>query len=117
MKTMNEIFSTNLRNMLYTRNKSQVQLAKAVGVTETSVSHWVNGLVVPRSKMVDKICKYLRCSSDDLMVDHSKPVELAPEDVITEELKARPRLFRLIFYAMKLSDEELDALIEQVVRK
>ena len=109
--TMNEIFSRNLRNMLYARNRSQVELAKALKVTETSVSYWVNGSVVPRHKTVDKICQFLNCSRDDLMVDHSQTVELAPEDVLAEEMRDRPKLFRLMFYASKLTDQELDDLI------
>ena len=109
--TMNEIFSSNLRNMLYARNKTQIELAKAVGVSESSVSFWVNGTTVPRHKTIDAICQYLRCSRDDLMQDHTQVVELAPEDVIAEEMRDRPKLFRLMFYASKLSDDELDELI------
>lgn len=35
-KSMNEIFSTNLRNALYMAGKTQAELAKAVGVTEVT---------------------------------------------------------------------------------
>lgn len=109
--TMNEIFSTNLRNMLYARNRTQAELAKAMNVTETSVSFWVNGSVVPRHKTVDRICQYLKCSREDLMQDHTQEVELAPEDVIAEELRDNPKLFKLMLYASRLSDTELDELI------
>lgn len=39
-KTMNEIFSTNFRNALYLAGKTQADLARATGVSETSVSNW-----------------------------------------------------------------------------
>jgi hypothetical protein len=51
---------------------------------------------------------------EDLTTDHSKPVEYAPEDIIAEQINENPRLMRLMMYAMKLSDEELDRLIEDI---
>lgn len=42
-RTSKKIFSENLRNKLFAKNKNQAQLAKFVGVSQTSVSHWVNG--------------------------------------------------------------------------
>lgn len=112
MKTMNEIFSYNLRNMLYAKNRTQVELAKALKTSETSVSYWVNGSVMPRQKKIDEICQYLKCSREDLMVDHEQVAELAPEDVMAEEIRDNPKLFRLMFYAMQLSDESVDQLIK-----
>ncbi len=113
-RTSKEIFSENLRNKLFAKNKNQAQLAKFAGVSQTSVSHWVNGEIMPRPKMVDKICVFLNCSPDELMTDHSKPIEYAPEDVIAEQLHERPMLMRLMMFAMKLSDEEIDKLIKEI---
>ena len=113
MKTMNEIFSHNLRNMLYAKNRTQVELAKAVNVSETSVSHWVNGDVVPRPKKVDEICAYLKCAREELTSEREQVAELAPEDVMAEELRENPKLFRLMIYAMRLSEESLDELIKR----
>lgn len=114
MKTMKEIFSENLRNQLYLKRMSQSELAKKLNITEASVSKWVQGVTTPRSKKIDEICTVLRCTIDDLTVDHSRTVELAPEDVMAEELRENPRLFKLLFYASKLSDDELDDLIARI---
>lgn len=111
MRDIKSIFSENLRNKLIAKNKTQAQLAKFVGVSQTSVSLWCNGEVMPRSNMVDKIAKFLVCPSDELMTDHTKEVELAPEDIIAEAIHENPRLFRLMMYASRLSNEELDELI------
>lgn len=107
-----EIFAENLRNMLTARNKKQVELAKYLNTTKATVTHWVNGDNVPRLNTIDRICVFLSCSPEDLTTDHSKPVEYAPEDVIAEQLRENPRLMRLMLYAMKLSDGDLDKLIE-----
>lgn len=92
-----------------------MQLAKAVNVSETAVSHWVNGDVVPRPKKIDEICRYLNCTVEYLTTDHDKVVELAPEDVLAEEIRKNPRLFRLMFYASSMSDSELDVLIQKAL--
>lgn len=113
-KDIRQIFSHNLRGRLELKNKSQADLARAVGVSQVSVSNWVNGEILPRPKMIEKICNYLQCSADDLLTDHTREVELAPEDVIAEEISNRPRLFKLMLYAARLTDTELDDLIERV---
>lgn len=64
--------------------------------------------------MIDKLCTFLHCSVEDLTTDHSKPVEYAPEDIIAEQINENPRLMRLMLHAMKLSDAELDKLIEDI---
>ena len=107
-----EIFATNLRNRLYAKNRKNADLARFCGVSQTSVSHWINGMILPRPKMIDKIALYLGCTSDDLMTDNSKTVQLMPEDILAQEIKDRPLLFQLMFYASKLSDSELQDLIK-----
>ena len=114
MKTSKEIFAENLRDMLITKNKKQSDLAKFCGTTEATASRWVNGESMPRADMLDKICNYLRCMPDDLLKDKNKVVEMAPEDVLAEELHNNSRLFRLMYYASRLSDEQLDSLISIV---
>ena len=114
MKSTLEIFSENLRNQLFAKRKTQAQVAKHLNVTEATVSRWVNGVAMPRTDMLDRLCTFLMCSADTLMTDHSKPVTLLPEDVIAEELHNNPKLMRLMFFYMKMSDDELDKEIERL---
>jgi transcriptional regulator with XRE-family HTH domain len=116
MRTSTEIFAENLRNLLIAKNKKQADLARFTGATSATVTYWCNGQAMPRAKMIDKICLFLGCSVEDLTTDHNKPVEYAPEDIIAEQIKDNPRLMRLLFYAMKLSDNDLDKLIEDLKR-
>jgi transcriptional regulator with XRE-family HTH domain len=110
--TTTELFASNLRNQLFAKKRTQSDLARALKTSPTTVSRWVNAEQMPRSATIDKICVYLHCTSEDLMADHSKPVQMLPEDVLAEEMNERPRLFRLMFIASKMSDENLDALIQ-----
>lgn len=54
-KEFNEIFSGNLVRYLESRNMSQNELAKYLGVSPTSVNNWCRGLKSPRMDKVDKI--------------------------------------------------------------
>lgn len=111
MKTSTQIFGENLRDMLIAKNRTQADLKRYLKVTDTSVSRWANGQAMPRPAMIDRICVYLGCTPEDLLADHTKVVELEPEDVIAEEIKNNSRLFRLMFYATKLTDDQLDKII------
>ena len=117
MKTSQEIFSQNLNNLLIAKRKTQSDLARFLDTTPTTVSKWANGKAMPRAKMLDGICRFLVCTQEDLMTDHSKVAVMLPQDILAEEIENNPRLMRLMFYFMKLSDEELDKEIERISRK
>ena len=115
-KPMNEIFSANLRNALYMAGRTQSELARAVGVTDVSVSKWVNGTAVPRPKMIEKICMFLRCRREDLLLDHTKTAMLAPEDVLAEEMRKRPDLYVAFNELMNLHSEDLKLVLSFIGR-
>lgn len=117
MKTSQEIFTQNLNNLLIAKQKSQSDLARFLKTTPTTVSKWANGKAMPRPAMLDRICVFLNCSAEDLMTDHTKVVVMLPQDILAEEIENNPRLMRLMFHFMKLSDAELDKEIERISRK
>lgn len=117
MKTSREIFATNLRNKLDAKQKKQSDLARFLGVSAVAVSRWVNGDAMPRAEMIDGICRFLVCTPEDLMTDHSKTVVMLPQDIIAEEIENDPRLMRIMFYCMKMTDAEKDTLIERLAGK
>lgn len=106
------VFSTNLRNKLMARRNTQKELARYLDTSETSVSHWINGTILPRPKTIDRIAQFLCCSTDELMTDHSKTVELKPTDIIAEAISERPLLMTLFLVADKASDEKIRECIE-----
>jgi transcriptional regulator with XRE-family HTH domain len=115
-KNMTEVFSTNLRNALYMAGKTQAELAKAVNVTEVSVSKWMNGVNVPRPNKVDEICRVLRCSREDLMVDHDRQVMLAPEDALAEEMRLREDLYTVFNSLLRMNDSDLKLVTDLIKR-
>ena len=111
-KDLKSIFSTNLRNKLSAKQRTQKELAKYLNTSETSVSHWVNGTILPRPNTVDKIATFCGCSVDELMTDQTKTVALAPSDIIADTIIERPMLMSLFLVASKASDEKIQECIE-----
>lgn len=112
MKTTIEIFSANLRRLLEEKKKTQRQLARYIPTTEGTVSRWVNAEAMPRNATMDKVCAFLMCSPEDLMLDNDKTAVLLPEDVIADEIRERPLLFKLFLVAMRASDKEIENCIK-----
>ena len=71
-KETQRIFSDNLRYYLKLNNKTQLDLANAIGVSNTTINNYVKGYNAPRMDKVDKICKYLDVSRSDLMEERIK---------------------------------------------
>ena len=109
-KPMTEIFSHNLRNALYMKGMTQAELAKAVKTTEVSVSKWINGAVVPRPKMVDEICRVLKVTRADLMIDREKTALIAPVDVLADEMRQRPELYNLFSSILSMNSNDVELM-------
>lgn len=61
--TLNE----NIRRLRLARNISQVDLAKALGVTKQSISNWENNNIQPSIDMLIRICEYFAVSTDYML--------------------------------------------------
>lgn len=71
-KETQRIFSDNLKYYLKLNNKTQLDLANAIGVSNTTINNYVKGYNAPRMDKVDKICKYLGVSRSDLIEEKIK---------------------------------------------
>ena len=67
----NILFSKNLNYYLKREGKSQLDLAKHLGVSTSAVSAWCRGLKTPRMDKVDAMCEYFGIKRSDLMEDKS----------------------------------------------
>ena len=71
-KETQRIFSDNLKYYLKLNNKTQLDLANAIGVSNTTINNYVKGYNAPRMDKVDKICKYLGVSRSELIEERIK---------------------------------------------
>ena len=59
---MNSIKKQRLINEL-----TQEDLASKMGVTQSAVTKWENGVTFPRAELLPKIAQILNCSVDELL--------------------------------------------------
>ncbi|MBD5534023.1 MAG: helix-turn-helix transcriptional regulator [Lachnospiraceae bacterium] len=72
--TLNE----NIKQLRMARNLSQVDLAKALGVTKQSISNWENNNIQPSIDMLIHLAEYFSVSTDYLLgLDQRKYVEIS----------------------------------------
>lgn len=70
---INSIIAKNITRLLERHNKTQLELAEYMHVSQATVSNWCKGLKMPRMSKVDMICSFFSIERSDLMEesDHS----------------------------------------------
>lgn len=51
---------------------NQVELAKAVGVSKSTVNTWLSGRSYPRIDAIQRIADVLNCDTDDLVTENTE---------------------------------------------
>jgi len=67
-----EVFSKNLKSLIESRGIDQRILADYLGISEMSVSNWVNGLKYPRMGNIQKMADYFGVLKSDIIEDKNK---------------------------------------------
>ena len=58
-------FGMRLRNLMFLKSITQTDLSEKTGISQTTISGYLNGKGTPSFYNVDKIAKALKCSTDD----------------------------------------------------
>lgn len=66
-----QIFSKNLLNYLSMKNKSQKEVADAIGVSPQTFNTWCQGIALPRMGKVQRLADYFGIEKSDLIEDKS----------------------------------------------
>lgn len=77
-KSIQETFSKNLKKLLNERDKTQLELAKSIGVSNTTINNYVMGYNMPRMDKVDKICSFFGIKRSDLISEPQPFLDLIP---------------------------------------
>jgi transcriptional regulator with XRE-family HTH domain len=72
-------FGERLQDLRVQRKESQETLARAAGVTSSSVSRWERNLAVPNSKELVAIAKHYKVSLDHLLLGEIPAVAAQPD--------------------------------------
>lgn len=85
-KSIQNIFSYNLRRLLMERNKTQLELSKYIGVSNTTINNYVKGYNMPRMDKIDKICRFFNIKRSDLL--ENKQISESQQTNAPEKLKS-----------------------------
>lgn len=85
-----ENFRKNLRKYMDECRINQVDLAKAVGVSKSTVTTWLSGRAYPRIDIIQRLADVLECATDDLVAGKTD-AEIEAEQIS----KDQKILFRL----------------------
>ena len=66
---LNNIIAKNISKQLVLHNKTQLELAEHMNVTQATVSNWCQGIKMPRMKKIDMICEFFSINRSDLLND------------------------------------------------
>lgn len=66
-----KIFSINLLRYLSLNNKSQKEVADAIGVSPQTFNTWCQGIALPRMGKVQLLADYFHISKSDLLEEHT----------------------------------------------
>lgn len=60
-------FSDSLYELMKERKISQRELAERTGLTESAISKYINGTIIPKATSIVKLAIALDCTTDDLI--------------------------------------------------
>ncbi|MBQ8405822.1 MAG: helix-turn-helix transcriptional regulator [Clostridia bacterium] len=66
-KDLNEIISQNIKAEIENSGKSKSEIAKALGVSNPTISQYISGRIQPSLATLSKLCSFLDCSADDIL--------------------------------------------------
>ena len=64
-KPLEKIISENIRREIETSGKTKSEIARAIGVSNPTVSQYCSGRAQPTLATLSKLCAFLDCSADD----------------------------------------------------
>lgn len=71
---LNMVIANNITKQLELHNRTQLDLAEYMGVSQATVSNWCKGIKIPRMTKIDMICNYFDIKRSDLMNNKSEQV-------------------------------------------
>lgn len=79
-----DTFAENLRYYIKCSQKTQKEIADALGVSTPTFNDWVNGKKYPRIDKIDKLADYFGVSKADLIESHQS--KFVPTNSISQEI-------------------------------
>lgn len=102
-------FGKNLPYFMSLAGMNQVELAKAVGVSKSTVNTWLSGRSYPRIETVQRVADILGCTTDDLVTENAEAVrsQISDDQQILFRLakNAKPEAIRAAVAVLKSMED------------
>ena len=108
-------FADNLNELLRLNNKTQLELANYIGVSNTAVNKWTKGCNTPRMDKIDLICSFFHIQRKDLFAgaaDKQACDNNAEINKVSQAILDNTDLRALLYTAMNLTPKQLKIAIE-----
>lgn len=105
-----EIFSKNLNKYLHLFNKTQKEVADAIGVIPSTFNTWCQGIALPRMGKVQALADYFKINKSDL-IDESFEIE---QNNNTDNLD--PDIRRIQRARKKMTENDKNFMMEMLKR-
>ena len=66
-KDLNTIITQNIKAEIENSGKSKSEIARAIGVSNPTISQYISGRIQPSLATLSKLCTFLDCSADDIL--------------------------------------------------
>lgn len=112
LMTKKEIFSRNLNSILDSLQKTQIEVARAIGVSQQTFNMWCRGIAIPRMDKIQSLADYFHIPMASLIEDiseatstltHSADEIAKAVNMYDEYIKASPEIQGMIESLLKLS--------------
>lgn len=100
------VFSKNLNRYLSISEKSQKEVADAIGVSPQNFNTWVKGIALPRMSKVQLLADYFGIQKSDLLEEKSDGYYLNEETAQIAQQIYEDKELRALFDAARDADPE-----------
>lgn len=69
-----KVIARNLRRLAFINDKTQIEIAKDLGINQSTLSCWMNGTRTPKMSKIDMLCNYFNCTRSTIMEEHGDNV-------------------------------------------
>ena len=65
--SLDAIITENLKREIETSGKSKSEIARAIGVSNPTVSQYLSGRAQPTLATLSRLCNFIDCSADEIL--------------------------------------------------
>ena len=88
-KKQTYVFQQNLLGYLKKYDKTQLEVATAIGVSHQTFSTWCRGIALPRMGKIQLLADYFHINKSDLIEEHDPAADQDPDSLDLSELETR----------------------------